>query len=396
MNSALKTDEEKVEHFDTEEELDKKITQLAEMIKKAKHFIAFTGAGISTGAGVKDFRSGINTILPTGPGAWEKLATNDTSKPKIAVSTLQAVPTPSHMSLVKLQEEGFLKFLISQNTDGLHRRSGFPPGRLAELHGNSNLEKCWKPSCQKEYFRDFRVRKAVGSKEHDTGRFCECGGPLYDSIINFGENLPEKPLKDGFDESYKADLCLVLGSSLRVTPAADMPKQLLKRKKNLVIVNLQATPLDEGALRINGMIDKVMIKLMEKLAIAIPKFVLKRRVAVKYVEEDVDGQKKKGISFQGQDLNGTPYSLFTEAKVEFPDSQEVLNISERLERFNLFPGKTVMVGKGLAKANFTLRGHYGEPELKLEMPFDAISMEKDLVFSADYDPTTGIWTTKQL
>jgi len=62
------------------------------------------------------------------------------------------------MAFVALEKANYLKFLISQNTDGLHRRSGFPTKKLAELHGNSNLEMC--KTCKKKYLRDFRVRTA--------------------------------------------------------------------------------------------------------------------------------------------------------------------------------------------------------------------------------------------
>ena len=71
-STAHKTEEEKKEYFDTPEELEKKITILAKIIKESNHFIAFTGAGISTSTGIPDFRSGANTVLETGPGAWEK------------------------------------------------------------------------------------------------------------------------------------------------------------------------------------------------------------------------------------------------------------------------------------------------------------------------------------
>lgn len=73
---------------------------------------------------------------------------------------------------------------------------------MAELHGNTNLEKCKK--CGKEYLRDFRVRNAQKVHDHGTGRKCEdpkCKGPLHDSIINFGENLPEQDLDNGFNHS---------------------------------------------------------------------------------------------------------------------------------------------------------------------------------------------------
>lgn len=76
----------------------------------------------------------------------------------------EAFPTSTHMSFVELANRGMLKFLVSQNVDGLHRRSGFPVEKLAELHGNTNLEKCQK--CGKGYMRDFRCRTASNVHDH--------------------------------------------------------------------------------------------------------------------------------------------------------------------------------------------------------------------------------------
>lgn len=73
-DTAIKTEEEKKEFFDPPEVLDQKCEMLAQWIKASEHFVAFTGAGISTSAGIPDFRSGYNTVLETGPGAWEKAA----------------------------------------------------------------------------------------------------------------------------------------------------------------------------------------------------------------------------------------------------------------------------------------------------------------------------------
>ena len=111
----------------------------------------------------------------------------------------KAFPTKCHMALVALLDCGLLKHIISQNTDGLHRKSGVPSDKISEVHGNTNKEVCTK--CNREYMRDFRVRTAKGVHEHKTGRKCDdskCKGDLKDSIINFNENLDEKILETGF------------------------------------------------------------------------------------------------------------------------------------------------------------------------------------------------------
>ena len=101
--------------------------------------------GISTSAGIADFRSGINTVLDTGAGAWAAQAARKQGKAEKQIkknrnytSTFEAIPTACHMALVSLMTTGpkYLKCTISQNTDGLHRRSGIPPDQLCELHGN--------------------------------------------------------------------------------------------------------------------------------------------------------------------------------------------------------------------------------------------------------------------
>jgi len=87
METAHKTEDEKKEYFDSDEELDRKIQLLADKIKSCKHFVAFTGAGISTSTGIADYRSGMNTVLPTGPGCWEKKANNKDNKSKEVMRT---------------------------------------------------------------------------------------------------------------------------------------------------------------------------------------------------------------------------------------------------------------------------------------------------------------------
>lgn len=143
------------------------------------------------------------------------------------------------MAMVKLMELGYLKHIISQNVDGLHRKSGIPEGQISEVHGNTNQEICMK--CKKDYMRDFRTRNAQKVKEHKTGRKCDntsCNGDLMDTIINFGENLNEKIMDDGWNHGNSSDLMLCLGSSLRVTPACNMAEATADNGGKLVIVNL--------------------------------------------------------------------------------------------------------------------------------------------------------------
>lgn len=136
----------------------------------------------------------------------------------------EARPSKTHMALVELMDRDILKSVVSQNIDGLHRKSGIHPNKLADLHGNTNLEICI--TCGREHMRDFRVRTAQKDKEHKTGRICDtpgCGGELKDTIINFGENLNESILEKGFAIHAISDLVIIMGSSMRVTPACYMP-----------------------------------------------------------------------------------------------------------------------------------------------------------------------------
>lgn len=108
------------------------------------------------------------------------------------------------MALVKLHEVSQVQLTVSQNVDGLHRRSNMDPQQLAELHGNTNLERCKR--CGREYMRDFRTREAHHVFSHETSRKCDnpkCRGQLLDSIVNFGENLPEHELTKAFKGADK-------------------------------------------------------------------------------------------------------------------------------------------------------------------------------------------------
>mmetsp|Transcript_9984 Transcript_9984/g.34990 ORF Transcript_9984/g.34990 Transcript_9984/m.34990 type:complete len:447 (-) Transcript_9984:173-1513(-) len=368
------------EYFDPIEVREAKVKLLAKWIRESDHFTAFTGAGISTSTGIPDFRSGMDTVLETGPGVWELRAKKQARSARAkTTSTLKAIPSVTHMALVQLEREGHLKFLVSQNTDGLHLRSGFPPEKIAEVHGNSNKETC--RACGQVYLRDFRCRVARGSKKHATGRMCQmpgCKGKLYDSIINFGENLPEREINLGFAHTAESDVCLCLGSSLTVTPAADMPEQVGNRKgRHLVIVNLQRTPLDHKAdLVIHAKCDDVMSQLARELRMEVPEFRLRRYVKVSRTSRRSDAS----VTVQGVNVDGTPYSLFKRVVFMKKGGEVVREVDTE-------PHRATMPAKAGISVRLVFPGHYREPDLTMPVS-DAAG---ETTYMLTFNPRTGVW-----
>merc|ERR1712046_541040 len=124
----------------------------------------------------------------------------------------------------------------------------------------------------------------MGGYDHFTGRFCSCGGRLLHSCIDFGQNLPPEPLELAIQHSSEADVHLVLGSSLLVRPACDMPRTTGKKSgAHLIICNLQKTPLDDVATsHVFAECDTLMTMLMQELNIEIPSFRLHRRILARH------------------------------------------------------------------------------------------------------------------
>ena len=203
-------------------DLDTRLNTLAGWMFGAQHLVVFTGAGISTESGLPDFR---------GPdGIWTRQA-RGLPPPRRDFSSVE--PNAGHMAIVELQKLGKLSFLISQNVDNLHLMSGIRPNLLAELHGNITKLQCTR--CQA------KVDRSAGI---DT---CSCGGELVSSVVDFGQPLPKKDLADSYWHSQNCDLFVVVGSSLVVYPAADMPKVALESGARLVIINEGETPFDQMA-----------------------------------------------------------------------------------------------------------------------------------------------------
>lgn len=251
------------EVFDSPQVLQEKIKELATMIRESKNLVAFTGAGISTSCGIPDFRGpkGVWTLQREGKGV-----------PEASIPFDRAMPTLTHMALVELERAGILKFVISQNVDSLHLRSGIPRDKLSELHGNSFREIC--PSCGLEYVRDFEI-ETIGMKK--TSRHCSdsnCRKKLKDTVLDWEDALPPKEMVPAENHCRAADLVLCLGTSLQITPACNLPLKSIRGGGKIVIINLQPTPKDKKAsLVIRGLVDKVIAGVMDILNLRIPPYI---------------------------------------------------------------------------------------------------------------------------
>ncbi|KAK7492503.1 hypothetical protein BaRGS_00016169 [Batillaria attramentaria] len=242
------------ETFDAAEVVETKVKQLADLMRQSAFTVFHTGAGVSTSAGIPDFR---------GPrGVWTLEQKGET--PKIDITFETARPTRTHMALVALHRAGLVQYVVSQNVDGLHLRSGFPRDRLSELHGNMFVEQCNK--CHTQYIRS-RCVPTMG--ERLTGNPCTqaksrgvCRGQLCDTILDWEADLPRR-----------ADLSVCLGTSLQIVPSGNIPLLTKKNGGKLVIVNLQATKHDKKCnLKICTYVDGVMEKLCQHLGVEIPDF----------------------------------------------------------------------------------------------------------------------------
>lgn len=223
--------------------------KLISLIKESKYFVAFTGAGISTLSGIKDFR-GKNGLYNSREIDADKIFSLSyfMSNPsyfyrhsKNFIYDLDSKePNIVHRELARLEQKGILKAVITQNIDMLHQKAG--TRKIIEVHGSPSSHKCL--SCGKKYGFD-EISVIVNANE--IPRCKKCGGIIKPEIIFFEEPLDASSIDMAVKEASKADLMLVLGSSLLVQPAASLPLYTLDNHGKLIIVNNMETPLDRCA-----------------------------------------------------------------------------------------------------------------------------------------------------
>jgi NAD-dependent deacetylase len=211
-----------------------------------------SGAGISTGSGIPDYRGpdGVWTRDPAAAAAF----TLDTYLGDPDVRTRfwrtyvdhpawQAQPNAAHQALARLDESGIAVRVLTQNIDGLHQRAGLADRKVLELHGTMWTTTCIRCSAT---VPTAAVRARVATGEHDphcTG----CGGVLKLDTVLFGQNLNPNVVGRAVAIVSNTPLLLAVGSSLLVEPAAQLCRVAVERGARLVIVNRDPTPYDDLA-----------------------------------------------------------------------------------------------------------------------------------------------------
>lgn len=171
-----------------------------------------------------------------------------------------AQPNAAHVAVAELERRGQLRAVITQNIDGLHQRAGSSPERVIEIHGTALAVVCL--SCGDRLPREDVQARVLGGETDPRCR--ECGGTLKPATVSFGQAMPERETALAFEHAERADVFLVIGSSLVVHPAAYLPVRAVESGAKLVIVNLQPTPCDEMAsVLLRGKAGETMAALVE-------------------------------------------------------------------------------------------------------------------------------------
>jgi NAD-dependent deacetylase len=223
------------------------IGRLRELLAGASAIVPFTGAGISTESGVPDFRSPGSPWMQNKPIPYQAFLASAEArreawarKFRMDAHMRDVSPNPGHRALARLVAEGRSPGIVTQNIDGLHQASGVPADRIVELHGNGTYAACLDCGLRHELEEIERHFEA-----HGHAPACRaCSGLLKSATISFGQPMPQREMARAQALMEACDLCLVLGSSLVVFPAAALPVVAKRRGARLVIVNREPTELD--------------------------------------------------------------------------------------------------------------------------------------------------------
>ena len=234
------------------------------MIQNAKDILVFSGAGLSTESGIPDFRSpgGVWDKYDPSEFYFDRFVASEASRVKYWKMSREfyggmkdARPNPAHIAVKRLEDREKLLSVVTQNVDHLHHKAGNSPDKIIEIHGTAFTVSCLR--CGNRYGRDEIEARLESGVEVP---YCDdCSGILKPDTVSFGQAMPEDKMARAIEHAEMCDLCLVLGSSLVVYPAASVPFQAARKGAVLIIVNRDPTPLDDQAdLVIHESVSKVL------------------------------------------------------------------------------------------------------------------------------------------
>jgi NAD-dependent deacetylase len=247
------------------------IERAARIIRDGEKILVFTGAGLSTESGIPDFRSpgGIWDRYDPQDFYFQRIISDERAREKYwkmsseyYVTMRDARPNSAHLAVRGLEDMGKLLAVVTQNIDSLHQRAGNSPEKIIEIHGTAFSVSCL--SCGKKYGREeIEERLRTGEK----APHCDsCRGILKPSTVSFGQAMPEAEMAEAIRCAGECDVCMVLGSSLVVYPAASVPLHAAEEGAKLVIVNRDPTPLDSQAeVVIHESLGETLTRIMERV-----------------------------------------------------------------------------------------------------------------------------------
>ena len=220
--------------------------RLVELLKAGRRILVFTGAGISTGSGIPDYRGPKGVWKQRQPVYYQDFMSSEEARREYWDFQLEgwegfrdAQPNAAHLACVTLEKNSRLDMLVTQNIDGLHSKAGTTPESLVEVHGTNRqveCQTCHKRSDPGPHFEYFR--------KYNKAPVCECGGLQKPATISFGQQLREEDLARAAASAARADLVVSLGSTLSVYPAAAIPLAAAERGVPYIIINQGSTEHD--------------------------------------------------------------------------------------------------------------------------------------------------------
>lgn len=220
--------------------------ELVHLLRQSQRLLIFTGAGISTGSGIPDYRGPDGIWKTRQPVYYQDFMTSASARKEYWSqkaldweSFRDAEPNPVHHAVAALERAGKLLMCVTQNIDGLHEKAGISGDQLVELHGTNRQVECQSCHARSDPEGHFAAYQHSGEPPQ-----CACGGWLKPATISFGQSLREADLRRAAAATQAADAVIALGSSLSVHPAASIPLAAAERGIPYAIINRGHTDHD--------------------------------------------------------------------------------------------------------------------------------------------------------